>query len=62
MDHWAGLLVYFVGPWGLDPTGGVHVVVLGPKGFIRMGLAEVWVRRTFAGLARPGSGRHPGPS
>lgn len=38
-----------------------HVGVLGPKCFIRMGLAEAWVRRTFAGYGMPGSGRHPGP-
>uniref|UniRef100_A0A8C0KTH7 Coenzyme Q8B n=1 Tax=Canis lupus dingo TaxID=286419 RepID=A0A8C0KTH7_CANLU len=35
--------------------------VRGPKCFIRMGLVEAWVRRTFAGYGRPGSGRHPGP-
>lgn len=38
-----------------------HMGVRGPKCFIRMGLVEAWVRRTFAGYGRPGSGRHPGP-
>lgn len=38
-----------------------HVGILGPKNFIRMGLAGAWVRRTFARPGRPGSGRRPGP-
>lgn len=38
-----------------------HVGVLGPKNFIKMGLAGAWVRRTFARPGRPGSERRPGP-
>ena len=37
-----------------------HVGIFGPKNFITMGLAEAWVRRTFARPGRPGSGRRPG--
>lgn len=38
-----------------------HVGVPGPKNFIRMDLAGVWVRRTFARHGRHESGRRPGP-